>query len=118
MINEILWKECQLEVCKDLSIQENLVISASGSIVENDLNLLYFKKDNHEEVKIVYLSAKDSVLAKRVIQKHSKINQKDALKQIQEFKKERDFGYQKWADLVLQTDVMKLSEIADLIINS
>ena len=49
-----LWKESELEVSKELSKKENLVIAASGGLSENQLNILYFQ-ENCKHLEIVFL---------------------------------------------------------------
>ena len=96
-VSPALWKEVQLEVNKDLSTQDNLVIATSGNIVENDLNILYYKQHT-ESLRIIYLKAEIADLESRW-QHSTPLNQTT----LTEWHTERTPLYERFADHIVST---------------
>lgn len=101
-----LWKECQIELTKDLSSKENLVIACSGDIVENDLNMQYFR-ENAKDLCIIYLKAQPEILSQRLINLYEDMNKKGTAKVLSSIKKHykrRDELYAYYAGITFETD--------------
>lgn len=116
-LRESLWQESELEVSKQLSNQQNsLVIACSGDIVENQLNIQYFR-ENSANMHVIYLQTTPETLAKRVIASHVEkltIEQHDSVeKNIMELNVMRHDSYKKMADTVIKTDIHSLEEIIE-----
>lgn len=109
------WKECQIDVCKDLSAQSNLVIAASGNIIENDINILHFREHDPQTV-VVYLQASVDTLARRVV-----IDTQENLAEVKErlssMLTRRDPLYRLHADIIIETDTITPAEVATQIIS-
>jgi len=102
-----LWKECELQVSKDLSLDDNMVIACGGGFINNELNMDYFK-DHNPKVAVIYLSAKIETLARRSLEK-AKLKGKNITAEtiqaaIAKIFSLRDTLYRNSADIVIQTD--------------
>lgn len=115
-IKDSLWKECQLEISKDLSTQDNIVISCSGDIVENNLNFIYFQENSYD-VKIVMLDANEDTIASRL--KVAKNTDKSTLqKKINKLIQTRSDSYKSLADLVVDTSNVSVDEVVESIMET
>ena len=115
-----LWDECELQVCKKLSNQDDTVIACSGDIVENDLNFQYFKENAPNKFKTVYLHASPEVLAKRIISSHPDAKMQDEdkiISNIKSFFDKRDTLYKMHADLTIHTEGKTINEVSQMIID-
>ncbi len=115
-VSRIAWEECQLEISKDLSVQDNLVIAASGNIVENSLNILYFKT-HAPNVLIVYLETSTDTLTHRTVQNHGGDSQA-VNAHLSDLLADRSVLYKRFADTVVSTDAKLPVDIADAILAS
>ena len=61
-----LWKEAEMEVSKELSKQQNIVIATSGALAENQINLLYFQ-ENCKHLEIIHLEVEVEEAEKRLL---------------------------------------------------
>jgi shikimate kinase len=115
-ISQSFLKEGQLEISKDLSTQDNLILCCSGNIVENDLNLIYFK-ENNENLKIFFLETTPKEAVKRLENKIKK--RQISAEKLESMIKKRISLYSDWADYTINTDNKTpkqiLSEILELI---
>lgn len=101
-VSPMLWKECQLEICKDLSVQENIVIATSGNIVENDLNILYFKH-HCQDLQNIYLQASlDALVSRTLLEK--KQDKEHLIQYFTERLTDREPLYKQYADRIVPTD--------------
>jgi shikimate kinase len=99
-IPEHLWKEYQLELSKDLSVQHNIIVAGSGNIVDNDLNILYFRVNN-PSVKVVYLQTHPKTLCERISDPSARAKEEKIL---QDLLDQRAPLYLKYADCIIDTD--------------
>lgn len=113
-VSEAHWKECQVEISKDLSVQRNLIIAASGNIVENDLNILYFR-EHAEDVCIVYLDATTETLLARTTGNDA-AKARELRTHLEELRQKREGLYRTFADTVIATDGKTPRQIADAIL--
>ncbi|GAB4148713.1 MAG: hypothetical protein OHK0017_11700 [Patescibacteria group bacterium] len=115
------WKMTELEVSRELSYQEDQVIACSGGIIENELNLLYFK-ENCPELHTFYLYASPDVLLDRLATRTSSSNENQNLEDLEAkinkvfFK--RDFLYRDYTDDVVDTDSLSPATAAEFILDS
>ncbi len=99
-----LWKECEIEVCRDISTENNLVIACGGGIIENDLNLIYFQEHCPNKC-FIYLQANPQTLIERIIAtKGDKYKDVNISQMINERYQKRDILYRSWADKIIKTD--------------
>ena len=110
-VSSVLWKECQLEICKDLSVQENIVVATSGNIVENDLNILYFQHHS-TQLRIIYLKATLESLVSRTL-----LEKEDTRQHLEEYfsltLKNREPLYMLYADAVFPNDTKTPQQVVN-----
>lgn len=112
----VLWKECQIDVCKDLSVQENFVIAASGNIVENDINVLHFHTHS-PNTRMVYLrTSAETLVARTVSESHG--NLEDAKRDLHEKIDQRERLHLRFANMTIDTDGKNPLQIVDEILAS
>ena len=114
---QTLWKEAELEVSKDLSFDIHQVVACSGSVVENELNLLYFQ-ENSKNLKIIYLYASPETLVSRVASRYTHLpdfNLEPIQFKIQKMFARRDLIYRDFANLIIDTGDNTLEKNVDLI---
>ena len=116
-ISPILWKESQLEVCRDLATEDNLVIACGGGIVENDLNLLYFNYYKDSDVLIVRLTADEDEIVQRVLARHAGHEEMNLREKLQELNHRRKGMLEYWAELTLDTTGHEAQEVVNKIKN-
>ena len=100
------WKEKELEVSKELSKRDNIVIVSGGAFVENNLNILYFK-ENSKDLKIVYLQTRPKILTNRLVKLYSefkKAGPHEVLKRMEKHYERRSILYDQYADIVVNTE--------------
>lgn len=114
-VSPAAWKECQIDISKDLSVQDNLVIATSGNIVENDLNILHFQ--NHcPDLRSVYLrTSLDTLVARTVSETQG--NAHDVKKNLQEKITRREPLYTLFSQAIIDTDGKTPQQIVDAICN-
>jgi shikimate kinase len=115
-VGESEWKECQLEISKDLSTQDDIVIACSGDIIENSLNLTYFQ-ENSNNLEIIYLEADEKTLSDRIRKNNSELDQKTLAQKIQSLIEARQSLYQSWATLTIQTKSFSLDQVVNKILS-
>jgi shikimate kinase len=114
-VSPILWKESQLEVCRDLATEDDLVIACGGSIVENDLNLLYFNYYKDSQVLIVRLTADEDEIVRRVLRRNTDLSEFTIHKKLQDLNYRRRGMLEYWAEFTIDT-TMKRPEVVALTI--
>jgi shikimate kinase len=112
VVSPILWKESQLEVCRDLATDDNLVIACGGSIVENDLNLLYFNFYKDSQVLIVRLTADEDELVKRVLARNAGYQEQSLRTKLEDLNHRRKGMLEYWAEFTVDTTGQEAQEIA------
>lgn len=109
-----LWKENEIIVMHELSKQDKQVIACGGGVVENDINFLYFRENCPKDFKVIYLKAKAKTLAKRISVASNKmtINELNRMEEnIEQLIEKRSNNFEYYADYVLETDDLDLSEV-------
>lgn len=100
------WKEMELETCKELSYKDNIIIASTGALVENELNITYFRNRKTPFV-AVYLKTSKQELTKRLIALYeglSQYNPRMVLKRMSSHFDRRDQLYNHFSDIVVETD--------------
>lgn len=100
------WKEKELEACKELSKKDNIVVVAGGAMVENNLNILYFK-ENAQDLKIIYLETRPKVLTNRLVKLYGefeKAGPHEVLKRMEKYYERRGMLYAQYADFKVNTE--------------
>lgn len=115
-VSEAEWKECQTEIAKDLSVQCHLVIAASGNMVENDLNFLYFK-EHATGLHIVYLDATIETLLSRAVG-NNETKEQEFRAHLLELHRRRDALNRSFADVIVSTDNKTPRQVADDILSA
>lgn len=98
-----VWKEAELEISKELSYESDLVLACSGSVIDEQLNLIYFR-ENAADLMVVYLHATPSVILSRLESKHSSLELANLAEKIENLYTKRDSAYRAIATLVVETD--------------
>lgn len=112
IVSPILWKESQLEVCRDLATEDDIVIACGGSIVENDLNLLYFNYYKDSQVLIVRLTADADEIVKRVLARNTGLEKHQLHEKLQDLNHRRKGMLEYWAELTVDTTGKQAHEVA------
>lgn len=116
-INEVyehkasLWKECELEISKDISLDDNQVIACGGGFADNALNFLYFQE--HNPVYCVYLHTSPSTLSSRLLSNmdQERLAHLELTDKMSELYRKRDGLYRLYADTVSETDDRSVKDI-------
>lgn len=103
-----LWKEFEQEVSKELSFSDNLVIACGGGIVENNINLLYFK-EHCKDLHIVFLKTKSETILKRSNNQNK--GKKLTARAVHHLLSKREKLYLEEANMVINTDTKNISAI-------
>lgn len=114
-ISPVYWKECQIDICKDLSVQEDLVIATSGNIVENDINLLHFRANDPETIAVYMHTELDSLVSRTVKERSG--GGEEVRRSLEELLAAREPLYLRFADVVIRTDGKTPREIATEILS-
>jgi len=116
-----LWKESELEVSKELSKEENLVIAASGGLSENQLNILYFQ-ENSKHLEIIQLEVATEKAEDRLLNSsdHKFLDsEKEKIKQnLEKMASKRNFFNELYASLVIDTTDIDQEKTVELILKS
>jgi shikimate kinase len=114
-----LWKESELEVCRQLSKKENQVIAASGGLSENQLNLLYFQ-ENCKHLEIVFLHVDimqaELRLLNSVSHSFSEIEKEKMQHNLEKIAQKRDFLNRIYASVLVDTSHIDANQAADEVI--
>ncbi len=99
-----LWAETEIETSKYLSIKTNLVISSTAGIVDNNINIQYFK-ENTKHLKIIYLETDLNILHQRICKKfeNKSFEAEKFYKSLIKIYEIRDYLYKNIADLIINT---------------
>ncbi|MFX1513001.1 MAG: shikimate kinase [Promethearchaeota archaeon] len=111
---EATFRELETTIIKEIAERDNVIISCGGGIVLNNENTITLKK----KAIIVLLTASPEVIWERI----SKTNERplldipNKLERIQMLLDFRDPLYQSAADLVIDTDLLTVDEVTNIII--
>ena len=112
------WKEKELEASREISLKDNLVIAASNTWIDNDLNLHYFK-ENALELQVVYLRTKPEVLTQRLSSLNKSLKNdsgKRIIEKIKEIHRWRDVLFSDYSDFAIDTDDLMPEEASKMIL--
>ena len=111
---EVAFRELEIEITKEVSVNKNQVIACGGGIVLNKINIDRLKKDSV----IVYLTASPRVIMKRVSNGSERpllkaANPAQAIQQLLRFRKP---FYERAADIKVNTSRINIDSVAEEII--
>ena len=112
---EIAFRELEIEVAKEISRRENLVIACGGGVVLNKINTDRLR----ETGSTVYLTASPEVILKRVAGEPNQrplLEVDDPAKTIKELLEFRKPFYERAADRIIDTSELDISTVAEQII--
>ncbi len=113
---ETVFRELEIEVTKEVSKDENLVIACGGGIVLNKINIDRLRQQS----RIVYLTAPPEVILKRV---SGEAGERPLLKtvgrdlNIRELLGFRKPFYERAADIIINTSKLDIDSVAEQIIS-
>ena len=113
---EIAFRELEIEVTKEVSINKNLVIACGGGLVLNKINIDRLKKESI----IVYLTASPRIILKRVLNEEEKrplLSTPDKAFSIRELLRFRKPFYERAADITINTSKLDIDSVVEQIIN-
>ena len=113
---EIVFRELEIEVTKEVSRDKNLVIACGGGVVLNKMNIDRLK----QEAIIVYLTASPEIILKRVLsdgETRPLLNVPDKVLSIQELLRFRKPFYERAADIKIATSKLDVESVAEQIIS-
>ena len=110
---EIVFRELEIEVTKQVAENKNFVIACGGGIVLNKINIDRLRK----ECVIVYLTASPEVIIKRTLGGEDRplLNVADRTSEIRELLKFREPFYERAADITVDTSKLDVGTIAEQI---
>lgn len=106
-----LWKECELEISKDLSVEDNNIIACGGGFIENELNVTYFT-EHSPDLRIFYIHARPEIVAKRIHALSPGKKFKDVLLQTQNLYAKRDILCRMHANHIIENEKREVYESA------
>ena len=112
---ESTFRELEIDVTREVSLQENVVIAGGGGIVLNQINIDRLR----QKATIVYLTAAPAVILKRVTGDDSErplLKTANPAVAIQELLKFRRPFYERAADIKINTSKLSADAVADKII--
>ncbi len=111
-----LWKECELEISKDMSLDSHQVIACGGGFTDNALNIQYFRE--HNIAQIIYVHASPKVLAHRVLSgmDQERLARHELDGKMSHLYRTRDHLYRMHADFVVETDEREVKEVVKEIV--
>lgn len=108
---EIVFREIEMAVVKEVSAQTNLIIATGGGVILNKLNIDYLKQN----AIIILLEAPAKTIFDRIMadgkQKRPLLNKPDPLSEIQTLLKFRKPFYDSAADLHINTSLKNIDQI-------
>ena len=113
---EIVFREMEIEVVKEISKKDNLVIACGGGVVLNTINIDRL----HQRATIVYLYASVEEIIKRIRKDKNirpLISDKDSDDDIKSMIKFRAPFYRRSADITINTTNKSVEQIVEKIIN-
>lgn len=96
------WNLCQIDICRDLSTQDGLIIAASGNIIENNVNILLFQEHDPTTF-IVYLKTDIETLLSRTINHVKQEKPHMVRERLQQLLQARESLYMRYADYIIDT---------------
>jgi len=111
---EITFRELEIEVAKEISGKENLVIACGGGIVLNKINIDRLKKESV----IVYLTASPGIILKRTLsdgETRPLLNVSDKALEIRELLSFRRPFYERAADIKINTSKLDVDAVVEQI---
>jgi shikimate kinase len=111
---EITFREMEIAVIKQVSIQSNQVIACGGGVVLNTINIDRLKQNSL----IIYLTASPAEILKRTSENNSRplLNTTDKAFHIKELLKFRKPLYEKAADITINTTKLDTETVAKITI--
>jgi shikimate kinase len=105
------WKECELEISKDMSLDDKQVIACGGGFADNALNILYFQE--HNPVHVIYLHTSPKTLSHRLLSDmdQERLAHHELTDKMSELYGKRDALYRLYANTVVETDGREIKEI-------
>ncbi len=99
-----LWKECELEISKDMSLDNDQVIACGGGFADNALNMLYFQEHGHP-VHVIYLHASPQTLSYRLLSNmdQERFVQHKLKDKMSDLYQKRDALYRLYAHMIIDT---------------
>lgn len=100
-----VWKTKEVEVAKELSEKDNSVIACHDGIIDNSLNIDYFKEKTGRS-KFIYLQAHPSELTSRLIKFYRAFDRpslQNVLRKMEKINHSRNILYEQCADLTIET---------------
>jgi shikimate kinase len=106
-----LWKECELEISKDVSLEDNTVFICGGGFVENELNFTYFR-EHSRRLFTIYIHSTPQTIANRLkkITNNKDVKIDDRIKKIYE---KRDLLCRLHADFVVENEKKEIVDVAE-----
>lgn len=106
---ELLLRETEIAVAKEIASKERLVISTGGGVVLNKIILDYFKQGG---AKVIFLKTSFEEIVRRLEGDYPRplFNQLESAKKLYDLRQPLYLGY---ADLVIETDSKTAKEVAD-----
>ncbi len=111
-----LWKECELEISRDMSTQDNNIIVCGGGFVENELNITYFK-EHSDSLRIIYIHARPEMIAKRLHAVHKELSSREITEKVNQLYARRDTLCRMYADTVIENENREVFEAAEEIVS-
>jgi shikimate kinase len=112
---EVVFRELEIEVTKEVSRNKNLVIACGGGLVLNKLNIDRLRQESI----IVYLTASPRTILKRVLSEGETrplLNMPDKMLSIKELLRFREPFYERAADIKMDTSRRDVDAVAEQII--
>lgn len=113
---EIAFREREIEIAREVSRGENLVIACGGGIVLNKINIDRLRQQS----RIVYLTAPSEVILERVSGDGGKrplLKVADKALNIRELLEFRKPFYERAADIIINTSKLDINSVAEQIIS-
>ena len=113
---EVIFRELEIELTKEVSQRRNAVIACGGGVVLNKINIDRLK----EECLIVYLTASISVILKRTSGDKNErplLKVVDRTSEIERLLKFRKPFYERAADITINTSKLDINSVVEQIIN-
>lgn len=112
---EITFRELEIEVTKEVSLEENMVIACSGGIILNQINIDRLRRKS----KIVYLTTSPAVILKRVLSgggERPLLKVANPTMTIRELLRLRKPFYERAADIKINTSKLNVDAVVEQII--
>lgn len=106
-----LWKECELEISKDMSLDDDQVIACGGGFADNALNILYFQE--HNPVYAIYLHTSPETLSRRLLSNmdQERMEHLELTDKMSELYLKRDGIYRLHANAVVETNDREVKDV-------